>query len=102
MDQHNQLLLAEAELFERRGIQNFFDLLQLSEVVPVTNGSELPIDFGRVELEFSQNFADIAFPRMVQIKENFRPPVEFRVTLNQIGFEQPHSATDITANEMRV
>jgi hypothetical protein len=102
MDQHDQLLPAEAELFECSGIQNFFDFLQLSEVVAIANGSERPIEFGRVELEFSQNFADIAFPRMVQIKANFRPPVEFHVELNQIGFEQRHSATDVTANEMRV
>ena len=39
---------------------------------------------------------------MLQVEAQIGPPVELEVTLDEVGFEQGHTAADIAADEVRV
>jgi len=102
VNEHNELLSAEIEFLELISVENLLDRLQLGEVISFTDSSERFVEWRRVEIEFGENVRYIAFPRMFQFEADFGPPVEFGVALNEIGLEQCHAATDVTADQVRV
>ena len=102
MDQHNQLLLAQAEELECPCIKHLLNHLQLRKVVATTKRSQGLVEFRGFKFRCSENFLHVALPRMFQVEAQIGPAVELDVTLDQVGFEQRHTAADVAADEVRV
>jgi hypothetical protein len=102
VDQHNQLLLAQAEELECPCIKHLINHLQLRKVVATTKRSQGLVEFRGFKFRCSENFLHVALPRMFQVEAQVGPAVELDVTLDQVGLEQGHTAADVAADEVRV
>ena len=100
--QHNQLLLAQAEELECPGINHFINHLQLRKMVATTKGSQSLVEFRGFKFRCSKNFLHVALPGMFQVEAQIGPAVELDVTLDEVGFEQGHTAADVPADEVRI
>src|ERR1035441_2512194 len=102
VDQDDQLLLAQAEKLECPCIQHLINHLQLRKVVATTKRSQGLVEFRGFKLRCSENFLHLALPGKFQVEAQVGPTVELDVTLDQVGFEQGHTAADVAADEVRV
>src|ERR1019366_2737011 len=102
VDQHNQLLLAQAEALECPRIKHLIDHLQLRKVVTATKRSQGLVEFSGFKFRRSENFLHLALSRIFQVKAQTGPLVELDVTLDEVSLEQSHTAADVAADEVRV
>src|SRR5512147_2848943 len=76
VNQHDQLLLAQAKLLELAGVENFLNSLEFGEVVSTSKSSESFIELGRLEFLFGENLVDFVGPDVLKIERDLGPAVE--------------------------
>ena len=102
VDEHNQLLLAQAKLLELAGVENFLNSLEFGEVVSASERSESFVELRGLEFLFGENFADFVGPDVLEVERDLSPAVELHVPADQVGLEQRHTAADIPTDEVRI
>src|SRR5258707_10579280 len=81
VDQNDQLLLAQAEELQRICIKHLVNHLQLRKVVATSESTHSLVEFRGFKRRGGENLLHITFPRMLQVKAQVGPAVEFHVTL---------------------
>ncbi len=95
-------ILSDARAFERRGIVNIFNRLNLGEVVSATDGAEVGIELRGLQIRCGEIIADIFIPRVFEVEIQSSPAVKLGVATDEVRFEQRHAATDVAADEVRI
>ena len=83
MNEHDELLLAEAKLLELVGLENLLDHLQLGEVIAAADRAQRRIKLRGFEIALSEEVAHKLIPRMFEIELLFGPAIELNVTTNE-------------------
>ena len=102
VDEHNQLLLAQAKLLELASVEDILDNLEFGEVIAAPKSSESFIEVGGLEFFFGENLADFVGPDVLEVEGDLSPAVELHVPPDQVGLEQRHTAADIPTDEVRI
>src|SRR5260370_39221441 len=102
VNEHDKLLLFDAELFELDGIEDLLDCLQFGEVVPTADRAECRVELCGFEIVFSEEVAHKFLPRVFEVEAQRGPSVKLHFAAEQVDFEQRHAATDAAADDCRV
>src|SRR5437016_6010058 len=102
VNEHDKLLLAQAKLLELVGLENLLDRLQLGEVIAAADRAERRIELRGFEIALGEKVADELIPRVFEIELQFGPAIELGITTDEVRFEQPHAATDVPTDQVRV
>src|SRR6266436_7192316 len=102
VNEHDELLLAEAKLLELVGLENLLDRLQLGEVIAAADGAQRRIELRGFEIALSEEVADELIPRVFEIELKLGPAIELGVATDEVRLEQSHAATDVPSDHMRV
>ena len=102
MHERNQLLFAQTKELECSCIQHLINHLQLRKMVATTKCSQSLVEFRGFKFRCSKSCSHVTLPRMLQVEAQISPTVELYITLNQVGFEQGHTAANIAADEVRI
>src|ERR1051325_8500724 len=102
VDQHNELLLAQANLLELASVQDFLNRLEFGEVVSASERSKRVVEVGGLEFLLRKDVSDLIGPDVLEVEGDLSPAVELCVTADQVGLEQGHSAADIATDQVRV
>ena len=85
VNQHDQLLLAQAKLLELASVEDFLDSLEFGEVVSATKSPESFVEIRGLEFLFGENLADFVGPDVLKVERDLSPAVELYVPADQVG-----------------
>ena len=102
VNQHDQLLLAQAKLLELASVEDFLNRLEFGEVVATSERSERLVELRGLEFLFGEDLADLVSPDVLEVERDLGPAVELHVAADQVGLEQRHAAADIPTDEVRI
>lgn len=73
VNEHDELLLAEAKVFERGCVENLLDGLQFGEVIATANRAERGIELRGFNILFREEVADELIPRVFEVELQLGP-----------------------------
>ena len=87
MNEHHELIFAQASLAEGGGIVNRFHGLYLGEVIAAADGAEIGVKGGGGESGGGEIIADVFVPRMFEVKVQRGPTVQFGIAPDEVRLE---------------
>src|SRR5947208_6616039 len=100
--EHDELLLAKAKFLELVGLEDLLNRLELGEVIATADCAQRRIELRGFESALSEEVADELIPRMFEIELQLGPAIELGVVTNEVSLKQPHAATDVPTDQVRV
>src|SRR5579862_585379 len=102
VNEHHELLLTDADFFERSSVEDLLHGLQFSEVISTADCAKGTVELRGLKTVRSEEFTNVLIPRVLKVEPQRSPAIKLHLTPKQAGLEQRHAAADIAPDHVRV
>ena len=83
-------------------LEDFFDRLQLAEVIAAADGAERRIERRGRKIGFGHRSCDVALPRHIECAQAIGRLIDAKLANGKVELEQAHATADVGADELRM